>query len=198
MKLALPDTLTKEEYENIIKDWNEENKKKLIEGNMRLAIKIANSFYNTKIDQEDLWSIAFLGLIKAANTFDPHREIKFTTYMTTVIKNEIKLEIRSEKMNVAAEDSLDDVKAISYVDGCEILLSDTIVGSEFDEEYKQYEMINEVMRGLQKMDERDKRIMSLRMKGYKQETIAQVMNMSQSMVSRIIKLFKKDVMIKAG
>lgn len=198
MKLALPDTLTKEEYENIIKDWNEKNKKKLIEGNMRLAIRIANSFHNTKIDQEDLWSIAFLGLIKAANTFDPHREIKFTTYMTTVIKNEIKLEIRSEKMNVAAEDSLDDVKAISYVDGCEILLSDTIVGSEFDEEYKQYEMINEVMRGLQKMNERDKRIMSLRMKGYKQETIAQVMNMSQSMVSRIIKLFKKDVMRKAG
>lgn len=198
MKLALPDTLTKEEYENIIKDWNEENKKKLIEGNMRLAIRIANSFHNTKIDQEDLWSIAFLGLIKAANAFDPYRGIKFTTYMTTVIKNEIKLEIKSEKMNVAAEDSLDDVKAISYVDGCEILLSDTIVGSEFDEEYKQYKIINEVMRRLQKMDERNKKIIMLMLKGRKQEAIGQDINLSQAMVSRIIKLFKKDVMRKAG
>lgn len=195
--LKLPKTITTEEYENIIENWNEDSKKRLIEGNMRLAIKIANSFSNTRIDQDDLWSIAFMGLIRAADTFDPHKGVKFTAYMTTVIKNEIKLELR-KVVKERVEVSLESVLLSDEMTGDDILLKDTIVGSEFEEEYRQYQIVNEVMRGLLEVNERDRKILMLRMSGYRQEVIADVMNTAQSTVSRIVKLFKKEIVRKAG
>lgn len=196
--LKLPETITKEEYENIIENWNEDSKKRLIEGNMRLAIKIANSYSNTRIDQDDLQSIAFVGLIRAADTFDPNKGVKFTTYMTTVIKNEIWSELR-KVVKERVEVPLDVVLMSDEKTGEELLLSDIIVGSEFEEEYRQYQIVNEVMRGLLEMNnERDKKILMLRMNDYKQEEIANVVNMSQAMISRIVSLFKKEVMRKAG
>ena len=195
--LKLPKTITTEEYENIIENWNHDSKKRLIEGNMRLAIKIANSFSNTRIDQDDLWSIAFMGLIRAADTFDPHKGIKFTAYMTTVVKNEIRLELR-KVVKERAEVPLDAVLMRDEKTGEEVLLSDTIVGSEFEEEYRQYQIVNEVMRGLLEVNERDRKILMLRMSGYRQEVIADVMNTAQSTVSRIVKLFKKEIVRKAG
>ena len=195
--LKLPKTITTEEYENIIENWNEDSKKRLIEGNMRLAIKIANSFSNTRIDQDDLWSIAFMGLIRAADTFDPHKGVKFTAYMTTVIKNEIRLELR-KVVKERVEVSLESVLMSDEMTGDDILLKDTIVGSEFEEEYRQYQIVNEVMRGLLEVNERDRKILMLRMSGYRQEVIADVMNTAQSTVSRIVKLFKKEIVRKAG
>lgn len=195
--LKLPKTITTEEYENIIENWNEDSKKRLIEGNMRLAIKIANSFSNTRIDQDDLWSIAFMGLIRAADTFDPHKGIKFTAYMTTVVKNEIRLELR-KVVKERAEVPLDAVLMSDEMTGDDILLKDTIVGSEFEEEYRQYQIVNEVMRGLLEVNERDRKILMLRMSGYRQEVIADVMNTAQSTISRIVKLFKKEIVRKAG
>lgn len=195
--LKLPKTITTEEYENIIENWNEDSKKRLIEGNMRLAIKIANSFSNTRIDQDDLWSIAFMGLIRAADTFDPHKGVKFTAYMTTVIKNEIRLELR-KVVKERVEVSLESVLMSDEMTGDDILLKDTIVGSEFEEEYRQYQIVNEVMRGLLEVNERDRKILMLRMSGYRQEVIADVMNTAQSTISRIVKLFKKEIVRKAG
>lgn len=196
--LKLPKTITTEEYENIIKNWNEDSRKRLIEGNMRLAIKIANSFSNTRIDQDDLRSIAFIGLIRAADTFDPHKGIKFTAYMTTVVKNEIRLELR-KVVKERAEVPLDAVLMRDEKTGEEVLLSDTIAGSEFEEEYRQYQIVNEVMRGLQEVNnERDKKILMLRMNDYKQEEIANIVNMSQAMISRIVSMFKNEVMRNAG
>ena len=195
--LKLPKTITTEEYENIIENWNEDSRKRLIEGNMRLAIKIANSFSNTRIDQDDLWSIAFMGLIRAADTFDPHKGIKFTAYMTTVVKNEIRLELR-KVVKERVEVSLESVLLSDEMTGDDILLKDTIVGSEFEEEYRQYQIVNEVMRGLLEVNERDRKILMLRMSGYRQEVIADVMNTAQSTISRIVKLFKKEIVRKAG
>lgn len=195
--LKLPKTITTEEYENIIENWNEDSRKRLIEGNMRLAIKIANSFSNTRIDQDDLRSIAFIGLIRAADTFDPHKGVKFTAYMTPVIKNEIKLELR-KVVKERVEVSLESVLLSDEMTGDDILLNDTIVGSEFEEEYRQYQIVNEVMRGLLEVNERDRKILMLRMSGYRQEVIADVMNTAQSTVSRIVKLFKKEIVRKAG
>lgn len=195
--LKLPKTITTEEYENIIENWNEDSKKRLIEGNMRLAIKIANSFSNTRIDQDDLRSIAFMGLIRAADTFDPRKGVKFTAYMTTVIKNEIRLELR-KVVKERVEVSLESVLMSDEMTGDDILLKDTIVGSEFEEEYRQYQIVNEVMRGLLEVNERDRKILMLRMSGYRQEVIADVMNTAQSTISRIVKLFKKEIVRKAG
>ena len=55
-------------------------RKKLIVHNLRLVVYIAKKFESTGIGIEDLVSIGTIGLIKAVNTFNPEKNIKFATY----------------------------------------------------------------------------------------------------------------------
>ena len=67
-------------------------KQELVDKNLKLAYKIAWE-YNIKlrghIELEELQSLAFLGLVKAANTFDISKNFEFSTYAYTVMRNEI-------------------------------------------------------------------------------------------------------------
>lgn len=53
---------------------------RLIRAYMRLAISMAGKFRRTGINQSDLIQEAMLGLMKAADKFDPEREVRFSTY----------------------------------------------------------------------------------------------------------------------
>lgn len=69
---------------------NEETE--LVENNIKLAYKVANIYYkklNGFIELEELQSTAFLGLSKAAKTFDSSKQIEFSTYAYSVMRNEI-------------------------------------------------------------------------------------------------------------
>ena len=61
---------------------------KLIRHNLRLVAHIAKKYYATDTP-EDLISTGSIGLIKAVNTFDPARGIKFSTYASRCIENAI-------------------------------------------------------------------------------------------------------------
>lgn len=65
------------------------NKEQLILDNMKLVYSVYNdNFKNTMfyIDKEDLISEGMLGLVKAANSFNPEKQ-KFSTYAYVCIKN---------------------------------------------------------------------------------------------------------------
>ena len=62
-----------------------ERREKLITNNIRLAISVAQKFSF----EEDYESVAMIGLIKAADTFDIEKGINFATYATRVIHNDI-------------------------------------------------------------------------------------------------------------
>lgn len=53
---------------------------RLIRAYMRLAISMAGKFRRTGVSQNDLVQEAMLGLMKAADKFDPDREVRFSTY----------------------------------------------------------------------------------------------------------------------
>ena len=63
---------------------------KLICSNTGLVHACASKFKGKGIDYEDLYSCGCVGLIKAADNFDPSLGYKFSTYAVPVILGEIK------------------------------------------------------------------------------------------------------------
>ena len=67
----------------------------LILSNLRLALAIAGQrqFQGRGLDQEDLTQAAFIGIMKAAEKFDPEMGYKFSTYATWWVRQSIDREI---------------------------------------------------------------------------------------------------------
>ena len=174
----------------------------LIERNLRLVVYIARKFENTGVGIEDLVSIGTIGLIKAVNTFDPHKKIKLATYASRCIENEILMYLRRNN-KTRSEVSFDEPLNIDW-DGNELLLSD-VLGTENDIIYKYVE--EEVDRkllqlALQKLSGRERKIMELRFglqDGVEktQKEVADFLGISQSYISRlekrIIKKMRKEI-----
>lgn len=84
--------LTPEEEKKLAilaKKWDEQARKKLIEGNLRLVISIAKKFIWSKIPFLDLIQEWNVWLIKAIEKFDPDKGFKFSTYATWWIRQHI-------------------------------------------------------------------------------------------------------------
>lgn len=64
-------------------------KQKLIEANMRLVINIAKTYRNRAIPLEDLIQEGAIGLMQAAERFDPAKGFRFSTYATHWIRQAI-------------------------------------------------------------------------------------------------------------
>ena len=191
----LPEPLTKEEEEELLEriaNGDEAAREPLIVHNLRLVVYIAKKFDNSGVCIDDLISIGTIGLIKAANTFKPEKNIKLATYASRCIENEILMYLR--KINVHKSDiSIDEPLNIDW-DGNELLLSD-VLGSEPDEinrnvEYEDEKII--LLKTVDALPEREKQIMSLRFglggeKEYTQKEVADMLGISQSYISRLEK-----------
>jgi RNA polymerase sporulation-specific sigma factor len=174
----------------------------LIERNLRLVVYIARKFENTGIYIDDLVSIGTIGLIKAVNTFDPHKNIKLATYASKCIENEILMFLRRNN-KVKAEVSFDEPLNVDW-DGNELLLSD-VLGTEGDLVLKNIEAEVErklLYTAIGKLGCRERRIMELRfgLLGQEEKTqkeVAGMLGISQSYISRlekrIIKRLRKEI-----
>lgn len=202
---ALPPPLTHDEESFLLQKLREgekEVKSVLIERNLRLVVYIARKFENTGVSIDDLVSIGTIGLIKAVNTFDPHKNIKLATYASKCIENEILMFLRRNN-KVKAEISFDEPLNIDW-DGNELLLSD-VLGTENDLIYKSIEAEVDkrlLYLAMEKLSSREKRIMELRFglaNGLEktQKEVADMLGISQSYISRlekrIIKRLKKEI-----
>ena len=202
---ALPPPLSTEEENYLISKLGGNDlpvKTILIERNLRLVVYIARKFENTGVGVEDLISIGTIGLIKAINTFNPHKNIKLATYASRCIENEILMFLR--KNNTAkAEISIDEPLNVDW-DGNELLLSD-ILGTENDIIYRSIEdeVDKELLSiALKKLSSREKKIMELRFgldsgEEKTQKEVADMLGISQSYISRlekrIIGRLKKEI-----
>ena len=191
----LPPPLSKEEEDYFLElkeKGDKHAKDKLIEHNLRLVVFLAKRYENTKVDLEDLVSICSIGLIKGINTYKRGKNIKLATYCSRCIDNEILMYLRKNKKtktDISFEESL------SFdSDGNELHLEDIlgtdsdIVTKPLEDEYDKKILKQE----LSKLEDRDKEIMYLRYGlGGKdeltQKEVAEMLNISQSYISRIEK-----------
>lgn len=202
---ALPPPLTNDEEVFLIQKLGQGEatvKTVLIERNLRLVVYIARKFENTGIGIEDLISIGTIGLIKAVNTFDPHKRIKLATYASKCIENEILMYLRRNN-KVKSEVSFDEPLNIDW-DGNELLLSD-ILGTDNDLIYRyiEEEVDKELLDiAMKKLSKRERKIMELRfgLNGGNEKTqkeVADLLGISQSYISRlekrIIKRLKREI-----
>ena len=67
---------------------------KIIRHNLRLVAHIAKKYYAAPGEQEDLISIGTIGLIKAVESFDCTKKIRFSTYAARCIENEMRMHLR--------------------------------------------------------------------------------------------------------
>src|SRR5690625_4591340 len=68
----------------------------LVERNVRLVWSVVQRFMNRGYDQDDLFQIGSIGLIKAIDKFDLSYEVRFSTYAVPMIIGEIQRFIRDD------------------------------------------------------------------------------------------------------
>lgn len=91
-RLTQAKLLTPEEEAELTKavqNGDEKARQKLVESNMRLVINIAKSYRNRTIPLEDLIQEGAIGLMQAAERFDPEKGFRFSTYATHWIRQSI-------------------------------------------------------------------------------------------------------------
>ncbi len=193
--VALPTPLNSEEEAELVSASEQgsiDARNTLVEHNLRLVVYIAKRFDNTGIDIEELISVGSLGLIKAVKSYDSQKKIKLATYASRCIENEILMYLR-KMVKTRYEVSLDEPLNVDF-EGNKLLMSD-VLGTESDMVYKEFESNAEkkILRSLFKeLKKRDQMIICMRYGLYgveerTQKEIADMLNISQSYISRLEK-----------
>ncbi len=79
---------------------DEEAKKKLIESNLRLVVRIAKAYVTPDVSLLDLIQEGNLGLIKAASKYDYRKHVRFSTYASWWIKQSIVRSLSNKKRTI--------------------------------------------------------------------------------------------------
>ena len=105
-----------------IRQGDQQARDYFIEHNLRLVAHIIKKYYAAYKEQEDLISIGTIGLIKAVGTFNCEKGIRFATYASRCIENEILMYFRGRKkyaQDVYIQDPIDtdaDGNALTLMD----------------------------------------------------------------------------------
>ncbi len=193
---SFPQPLSSEEersYFEKMKCGDSEARNILIERNLRLVAHVVKRYNNSGYDSDDLISIGTIGLIKAISTYDVEKNIRFATYASTCINNEMLMLMRSGKKvrnEVYTEEPIGFDKEGNEINLMNILYSedeDVLERLELKMQIKKlYEFIRKVLK------DREKRVLELRYglnsgTEMTQREIAKMLGISRSYVSRIEK-----------
>ena len=90
-------TLTGDEKRELLlrsKAGDEEARRQLIDGNLRLVLSIIQRFTNRRENLDDLFQVGCIGLIKAIDNFNTELDVKFSTYAVPMIIGEVRRYLR--------------------------------------------------------------------------------------------------------
>ncbi|WP_312432737.1 sigma-70 family RNA polymerase sigma factor [Lacrimispora sp.] len=174
---------------------SQERRDSLINNNIRLAISVAQKFSF----EEDYESVAMIGLVKAADTFNLDKDIRFATYASRVISNEILMFIRKSKKNLYA---ISFETIILGTDESPLSIADTLSYEDKEiDKFEKAEGIKELHEAIHSLPDRECKIICLlygigENRSYKQKEVAERLGISQSYVSRLEKNILKKMKSK--
>ena len=164
----------------------------LIERNLRLVAHIMKKYYAAEHDQEDLISIGTIGLIKAVSSYRLEKNIKFATYASRCIENEILMHFRSRRKS-GSDVSLSELIDTGS-DGAALELQDVVAGEEdlLEELSARENARRRHAAGERVLTEQEKEVVCMRygllgQHPKKQWEVADALGISRSYVSRIEK-----------
>ncbi|SFP11591.1 RNA polymerase, sigma subunit, RpsG/SigG [Oscillibacter sp. PC13] len=76
------------------KEGDQEARRQLIEGNLRLVLSVIQRFASRGENVDDLFQVGCVGLIKAIDNFDINQPVRFSTYGVPMIIGEIRRYLR--------------------------------------------------------------------------------------------------------
>lgn len=164
----------------------------LISHNLRLVAHVVKKYYSTPGGQDDLISIGTIGLIKAVDTFRPERKVRFASYASQCIENEIRMHLRHIRREGTVV-SLQEPLEASSREGGALTLGDVLPDDGVMEDDCEQRDLARRLRGLvASLPERERRILTLRygldrQPPLTQQQVARQFHISRSYISRLEK-----------
>ena len=164
-------------------------KQKLAADNIALAHIVANKFKNTGIEFEELKSLAYVGLVKAAKTFDPAKGYQFSTLAVKIMNNEILMFLRNNKKHSIPMMALDK----EIVEDC--TLKDIIPSIREDDRFAEVEWKLNFASNWKYLDKTEQKVLKARIDNPEltQMELSEMIGMSQSYISRVLLSAKKKI-----
>lgn len=167
-----------------------EQQASLVENNVKLVYYLVRKSFLENGDYDELISTGFIGLVKAAKTFDEDKQIKFATYASKCIVNEILMFLRKRDrlrkngiicLSMEANFQVSEEKANhrhSPLNFQTLLADDTDIEAEYIER-------TSLQQALESLNARDRELLEMNyMRNMGQREIASYYGISQSYVSR--------------
>jgi RNA polymerase nonessential primary-like sigma factor len=87
-------------YSRLARSGDDAGRRRMIESNLRLVVKISRRYINRGLTLLDLIEEGNLGLIRAVEKFDPERGFRFSTYATWWIRQTIERAIMNQTRTI--------------------------------------------------------------------------------------------------
>ncbi len=169
-----------------IKERSEYAKEQVVLNNVGMVGLVLKSLHVNPVD-EDLFATGLVGVIKSVNTYNPQNEVQFTSYASTVIRNEIIMLLR--KRHALSYCSIDE--PLVSENGDHLYFYEVIEDKKcMEDEVVAKTHMENVFRTLK---ERDRKVIEMLASGMEQREIAQKVGITQSMVSKIVSKVKTKV-----
>ena len=161
----------------------------LIRHNLRLVAHVAKKYYAAPTGQDDLISIGTIGLIKAVNTFNPARNVRFASYASQCIENELRMHLRHtrrEGTTASLQEPLESGNDSGMLTLADVLPDD----ADMEGDYERTESATRLRALLCTLPDRARHIIALRYgldgrSPLTQQQVAERLGISRSYVSRL-------------
>ena len=178
----------------------------IIEHHYLLILKLAYKYIRPRIEIDDLFQVGVIGCIKSIEKYDSSKNIKFITFTTTCIRNEMLMYIRSFRLNKTIMQLDQPIHTNSK--GEDIYLMDIIsdMDNEIDnfiDKYSDSMILRDLMTEFMDVLPTKYKVIIMQRFGLDgkkpltQQEISKNVNLTQSMVSRIIRNGIEENLIKA-
>jgi len=88
------------ELSRSIEEGDEDARRRLVEANLRLVVKIAKAYVSKDVGLLDLIQEGNLGLLKAASKYDHRKQVRFSTYASWWIKQSITRALSNKRRSI--------------------------------------------------------------------------------------------------